>query len=228
MNPPASNAVRLTYILGPDFVRKIGADREVPHGQAVGVALPGKEVIATVAPERLHIVSCDKNKRVDKVLCLSSVIVRSRCGKYRYFLKRQWDNRKEVLLFLAVNPDDATTQKNGRETRAFQKWAQIYGYGGFAVVCFFALTRVKPKDLWGMSEQSEQEKLGPHNEAVIREKLREHRKVACVWGQRGAWVGSGRASFLEKAIKEEGAEAYRLFKNRGWTPINPVHTQFWE
>ena len=151
-----------------------------------------------------------------------SVAAFSRCGKYRYFLQRQWsDTGAGVLLFLMLNPSDADERKNDPTARACQNRARELGYGGFAVCNLFARVTSDPNQLWVMDAA---ERIGPDNDNVLREKIRAHGEALCAWGNEGRHYRE-RVEEVGKMMAREKSAARCICTNASGHPIHPRRAQ---
>lgn len=71
----------------------------------------------------------------------------SKCGKYRYLLERTWDESKEKVLFIMLNPSTADANNDDPTIRRCISFAKSWGYGGLMVGNLFALRATNPKEL---------------------------------------------------------------------------------
>ena len=71
----------------------------------------------------------------------------SKDKKYRYSLKRIWNNDKPIVLFIMLNPSLADNYKDDPTIRRLIKFAKLYGYGGFYVGNLFSYITPYPSEL---------------------------------------------------------------------------------
>lgn len=71
----------------------------------------------------------------------------SKDKKYRYSLKRIWDNDKPKVLFIMLNPSLADNYQDDPTIRRLIKFAKLYGYGGFYVGNLFSYITPYPSEL---------------------------------------------------------------------------------
>lgn len=71
----------------------------------------------------------------------------SKDNKYRYSLKRIWDNDKPKVLFIMLNPSLADNYQDDPTIRRLIKFAKLYGYGGFYVGNLFSYITPYPSEL---------------------------------------------------------------------------------
>ena len=71
----------------------------------------------------------------------------SKDKKYRYSLKRIWDNDKPKVFFIMLNPSLADNYQDDPTIRRLIKFAKLYGYGGFYVGNLFSYITPYPSEL---------------------------------------------------------------------------------
>lgn len=67
--------------------------------------------------------------------------------KNRYFLKREWDNSKGLLLYIMLNPSVADEKKDDPTIRRLINFTKKFDYGGFLVGNIFTKITPNPKKL---------------------------------------------------------------------------------
>ena len=67
--------------------------------------------------------------------------------KNRYFLKREWDNSKGLLLYIMLNPSVADEIKDDPTIRRLINFTKKFDYGGFLVGNIFTKITPNPKDI---------------------------------------------------------------------------------
>ena len=78
----------------------------------------------------------------------------------RYFLKREWDNSKGLLLYLMLNPSVADEKKDDPTIRRLISFTKKFNYGGFLVGNIFTTITPNPKEIdrsKGISDKNFQE-----------------------------------------------------------------------
>lgn len=68
-------------------------------------------------------------------------------GEYRYSLTREWDNTKEKIVFVMLNPSTADGENNDPTTDKCEGFARRRGYGSLEIVNLFAFRSKKSTDL---------------------------------------------------------------------------------
>ena len=80
----------------------------------------------------------------------------SKCGKYRYWLKREWKtggNGKDVC-FIMLNPSTADENTDDPTIRRYMGFAQQWGFSSLTVRNLFPYRATKPKDLLNVTDPS--------------------------------------------------------------------------
>lgn len=67
--------------------------------------------------------------------------------KNRYYLKREWDNSKGLLLYLMLNPSIADEKKDDPTIRRLISFTKKFNYGGFLVGNIFTEITPNPKEI---------------------------------------------------------------------------------
>ena len=115
----------------------------------------------------------------------------SQCGRYRYTLRRQWDNSKPYVMFVMLNPSTADAVQDDPTVRRCIGFAQTWGYGGLLVGNIFALRSTNPNALYGLIDP-----VGPDNDAALEALHSEAALTVAAWGVHGKIYGRG-ASVLQ-------------------------------
>ena len=68
--------------------------------------------------------------------------------KYRYALWRVWDEQKNKLIFIGLNPSSADEQVNDRTTHKVMHLANSWGFGGVYLLNVFAYITPYPEELY--------------------------------------------------------------------------------
>ena len=67
--------------------------------------------------------------------------------KNRYFLKREWDSSKGLLLYIMLNPSMADDKNDDPTIRRLINFTKKFNYGGFLVSNIFTKITSNPKKL---------------------------------------------------------------------------------
>ena len=108
--------------------------------------------------------------------------VLSRDGRYRYALRRVWDERARAVLFVGLNPSTADQRVDDPTIRRCMAFARDWGFGQLLVANLFAFRTSSPARLFGATEP-----IGPANDRWIRRLARDARVTIVAWGNHGAF-----------------------------------------
>ena len=67
--------------------------------------------------------------------------------KNRYFLKREWDSSKGLLLYIMLNPSMADDKNDDPTIRRLINFTKKFNYGGFLVGNIFTKITPNPKEV---------------------------------------------------------------------------------
>lgn len=107
----------------------------------------------------------------------TSSAVLSDCGTYRYELRRVWDPRLPLAVWIMLNPSVADASQDDPTIRRCVAFAKVWGYGGIIVVNLFALRATDPREL-----ASHPDPVGPDNDKHIVQAATRDGVVVCAWG----------------------------------------------
>lgn len=117
----------------------------------------------------------------------------SRCGLYRYELRRVWRPEKRTMVFVGLNPSTADESTDDPTIRRILGFADDWGYGTLVMLNVFAFRSTDPKALHDRAARR-REVIGPENDATIRSTFAAHRrdKLVIGWGAHGLLLDRGR------------------------------------
>ena len=104
----------------------------------------------------------------------------SDCGAYRYELRRTWDKRRPILLWVGLNPSTADHINDDPTNRRIADFSQRWGYGGYVLANLFAYRSINPKALTEVADP-----VGPDNDAHLAQLSKAARHTICAWGNHG-------------------------------------------
>ncbi|MBU0467052.1 MAG: DUF1643 domain-containing protein [Nanoarchaeota archaeon] len=107
----------------------------------------------------------------------------SECEKYRYKLKRKWDNNLPQIMFIGLNPSTADEIKNDPTVSRMINYAKQWGYGSVSVCNVFAFRATFPKDL-----KNTKELVGRENDKSITEEAQSSEKIVIAWGNHALFM----------------------------------------
>jgi hypothetical protein len=109
----------------------------------------------------------------------------STCGRYRWWLERQWAPERPRLLFIGLNPSRADGQRDDPTLRRLLGFAERWGYGALEVLNLFARIGPSPALLHRAADP-----VGADTDAWIQARLAAQPEAALWlgWGNRGSWA----------------------------------------
>jgi len=109
----------------------------------------------------------------------------STCQRYRYDLFRIWDDQKDLIMFIGLNPSTADASIDDPTIRRCTQFAKDWGYGGLHMVNLFAWRSPSPQVLW-LAEFPLEEKNRPGvNDAYLKQVAEKCTKIVFAWGNYG-------------------------------------------
>lgn len=133
---------------------------------------------------------------------------------YRYQLWRIWDDSKDKVAFVGLNPSFADENIDDPTITRCIKFAMNWGYGGIYMVNLFALRSTDPRNL-----SKKGDPVGHDNDKHLKSIFNSVDKVICAWGNGGAL--NNRSQQVLKLIREP----YCLKKNSTGEPAHPLYLQ---
>ena len=142
----------------------------------------------------------------------------SPCRKYRYRLSQIWDESKDPLYWLMLNPSTADEVKNDPTVERCERRARMWNYGGSVVLNIFAYRATDPKDM-----RARKDPVGPDNDKWIRELAAMSNKVTVIggWGEHGKHGERGQA--IRDIFKAENGRLQALKINASGHPAHPLY-----
>ncbi len=140
----------------------------------------------------------------------------SDCGKYRYLLRRAWDNDRPRALFVMLNPSTADTETDDATIRSCIRLCKSWGYGSFEVVNLFGLRATDPSEL-----QKATAPIGVDNERVFEGAASRCDVVVCAWGAHP--FAARKSTFTVGMLRSRKPEVYCLGKTKKGAPKHPLY-----
>ena len=109
--------------------------------------------------------------------CMKKSAVISDCEKYRYQLIRQWDDNKNLALFIGLNPSIADDEIDDPTIRRCIGFAKRERFGGFIMANLFAYRATSPCDM-----KSAEQPVGELNEYWLEQSISSCKVVIVCWG----------------------------------------------
>jgi len=129
--------------------------------------------------------------------------------KFRFYLKRIWDENKSFVMFIGLNPSTANETENDPTIKRCINFAKAWGYGGMFMTNLFAFVSTDPKKL--MFDRIAE------NDHWIYEISKNIDKIVFVWG-----AFKIHKSRMDEVIKTFPT-AYCIGKTKDGYPRHPLY-----
>jgi hypothetical protein len=149
---------------------------------------------------------------------LSSAII-SKCGRYRYELRRVF-SAGPVALWVMLNPSTADARKNDPTVIRVAGFTRGMGYCGFIVCNVFGRRATYPEDLLDLTIDP----VGGDNDEYLAKAAREAGVVICAWGANPLAVD--RAPLVLKILRDNvapGVEVLCMGTTASGAPRHPLY-----
>lgn len=120
----------------------------------------------------------------------SSAAIFSPDERFRYVLTREWDESREKLAVVGLNPSTATAETDDPTIRRCVGFAKREGFGGLAMLNLFGYRATDPKELTDALTRGENI-VGELNDSVLKLYANKGRVVLAAWGAGGTLCGRG-------------------------------------
>lgn len=134
----------------------------------------------------------------------------SDCGKYRFWLSRQWDESLPWVMFIGLNPSKADAVDDDNTIKRVVAIAQNLGYGGIVMCNCFPFISTKPKDIPGTQLDKNDYHLGQWAEVC--------KDIVFAWGN----FKIVRQHARDKQLSALFPNALALFINGNGSPKHPL------
>ncbi len=157
----------------------------------------------------------------------------SKCGAYRWWLRRELNNNKNSILFIGLNPSKANQIDDDPTLKRIIRFSESWGYGNILVINLFAIISSSPSVL-----KSSIDPIGIDNDEEIRLRLSEWEQnpfwdLWLGWGSKGFWMQ--RDLFVLDLIKSIYKNRLNKFSNakgplalgltRNGRPLHPLYVR---
>ena len=151
----------------------------------------------------------------------------SHCGKYRYWLSREWERGKEKIIFIGLNPSTADAEIDDPTIIRCIGFAKGWGYGGLYMLNIFALKSTDPKVL---QADGVHDPVGPGNHEAFADIVDRAEKslfdikdpiAVCAWGNDGTYMLQGETAIAW--LHQLAAETKCLGITKSDQPRHPLY-----
>ena len=160
----------------------------------------------------------------------------SSCGRYRWWLERQWEPERPRLLFMGLNPSSADADRDDPTLRRLIGFARSWGFGALEVLNLFARCSSSPAVLRRCSHP-----VGDDNDGWICARVQQlgsdpANALWLGWGNGGAWrqrdqqvlqqlqhLTPPALSWLTLGLTARGAPRHPLYAPAAAPPLQVLH-----
>jgi hypothetical protein len=150
----------------------------------------------------------------------------SDCGRFRYSLRRTWQQRlfgdKGVCAFAMLNPSTADGKEDDATIRKVVGFANRWGYSGLVVVNVFAYRATDPDELLNPPVDP----VGPDADFHTLKALAGVSLIVAGWGSHRALrhpPREGRVTRFLEVLRETGAPVQALKLSKQGNPYHPLY-----
>ena len=140
----------------------------------------------------------------------------SDCGRYRYLLRRTWDQKKPRALLIMLNPSTADAHADDATIRSCVRLLQALQYGSLEVVNLFAWRATDPDELPNVAEP-----IGEKNDVAIMSAVGRCDLAICAWGAHKA--ATKRARQVIEMIRSQRPAVFCFGKTKAGAPKHPLY-----
>jgi len=143
---------------------------------------------------------------------------------YRYALWRIWDESKEPVMFIGLNPSTADEVEDDPTLRRCMNFADNWGYGGVVMTNLFAYCATDPDMM-----KSTKKPIGQRNNQFLKQLASEVDLIVAAWGNHGAYLSrSDEVQAMLPALhylklNASGEPAHPLYLPGSLIPLNWRH-----
>ena len=147
----------------------------------------------------------------------------SPCRKYRYTLERIWNQKKDYVCFVCLNPSTADENYDDPTIRRCIRFVDSWGFGGLIMVNLFAFRATKPKDMFAAKEP-----IGPWNDTYIEGVSSCAAFTIMAWGNNGNYLNRDKEvePLLSRSkhiiLTKAGHPGHPLFLGKHLKPVRIV------
>ncbi len=140
----------------------------------------------------------------------------SECGRYRYLLRRTWDQTKPRALLVMLNPSTADAKLDDATIRSCVRLLSGHGYGSMEVVNIYAFRATDPAEL-----AKQEDPFGPSNEYAVQAAIHRCDVVICAWG---AYPPARQhAASILNAVRAHRPATYCFGRTKAGAPKHPLY-----
>ncbi|UOQ92303.1 DUF1643 domain-containing protein [Halobacillus shinanisalinarum] len=142
-------------------------------------------------------------------------VIFDRTSTYRYLLECTFDESKNKITFVMLNPSAANSDICDTTLNRCVNYTRSWGYGGMYIVNLYALVSTNPKRLL-----THRDPIGVENDHYILDAAEKSETTVLAWGEKYASIRNRKAEVLEM-LKGYDLHCIKKTKN-GKHPRHPL------
>jgi len=131
---------------------------------------------------------------------------------YRYSLSRIWDESKDLVLFVCLNPSTANESTDDPTVTRCIEFARAWNYGGVLIGNLFALRATDSGKLYKAADP-----IGPENDKWLGRLAVRAKLIIAAWGNEGSHMN--RSKNVLRILRTP----YALMINKTGEPRHPLY-----
>jgi hypothetical protein len=146
----------------------------------------------------------------------------SRCGQYRWWLKREWDNNP-AILWVMLNPARADHERDDPTIRRVIHFSKSWGFGSATVVNLYPFRSTIPAECrgWTVSNPKIVRQRMRENDRAIVEAARQAGAIVAAWGA-VAWARERAARLADELSRADLRSLQCLGITLDGSPLHPM------
>jgi len=136
-------------------------------------------------------------------------------GDYRYELTRTWDEDKEKIAFILLNPSTADGEEDDDTITTLINRSKNWGYGSIVVVNLYSYRATSPEELKEVPDP-----VGEKTDEYILKAAEESSKIVCAWGNVVDELEGNREKNVIDLLTDNGYNLYCFEKNKTGQPCH--------
>lgn len=143
----------------------------------------------------------------------------SKCGNYRYLLRRIWGEGDKMISFVMLNPSTADSFEDDPTIRRCIGFAQKWGFSGMYILNLFAYRSTDPKELLKVDDP-----IGESNQMYLSDYTSISEMIVLAWGNYSI-VEKLKSKFPEYSpyVRNKKPELHCLGQNIKGDPKHPLY-----
>lgn len=150
----------------------------------------------------------------------------SLCGLYRYWLEREWEPGKPILVACMLNPSTADAHQEDQTLLTLIHFAKLWGYGGLTIVNLYGWRSPKPAEMMAAAGRIDDTNRQRGREAALIAATMGGGRMLVAWGNDGDFEGEA-TRFADFAADEIGVDLICLGTTLLGAPKHPMARGLW-